>query len=308
MFSTLRSIISAIVGRTTSVPSPSILHGRPTQAPTSRHEIRELLASALSEKCSCEICSSAEYSNQATLCPVEHAPTDIIIQPCRQPMLQDPETDLWPYNAMHLARATVRYFTRSIKQFDKYQRMSAAYCRNMFQDEEFMGALNKEDCRNTLNEGLMLILVRNLGQVFFFGEVNVVEFRWGEKDDKSVDTDGPYTMTIHPTAYDEEVGTPRSMQRIGAILHELTRLFLRANSCACCMWASTDNFNQVGRGRAWHIIAKAIEEADHFLLSLDYIDLRRQACLIADVQDNFDRPSLHDIRAYGFADLLEEGA
>ncbi|KAF1955160.1 hypothetical protein CC80DRAFT_88538 [Byssothecium circinans] len=64
-----------------------------------------------------------------------------------------------------------------------------------------------------------------------------------------------------------------------------------------------ENVNAKGRGRAWHMIAKAIEEVGPGLLGVREIGLRRLACLVADVEDGVEKPSRHDLQVYGFAGM-----
>lgn len=301
----MKAIISAASAALSSFSntSPDILRGRPTLTPRTHTAIQAILSKALAKTCTCEKCATGKYT-ETSLCAAQHARDHLLVRHGRCPDLKDPEADRWPYNAMYLANVTRRYFSRPEQQFAPQQQNAVRHCQMMlYKDKEFMQALDMEDC-SKLDEAHMLELVQSLGRIFFFGEVNIDRFRWGEGNGVAVE-DKPRTLWLHPKAYDKHVGSSRLAQRISEILHELTRVFLLQNACRDCIWAHKDNINPVGRGRAWHTLAMAIESAGPELLCLADIDLQRKACLIADMQDGHDHPSRHDLQIYEFADLLD---
>ncbi|PVI08309.1 hypothetical protein DM02DRAFT_621196 [Periconia macrospinosa] len=300
----MKALISALSGTPSDKDldkAPDILRGRPTFAPQSKSEIRDLLKPALSTPCTCDHCASMDYIDHWSLCDSKkHLFEDLQIPPRRRPLFRD---DRRPFNALYLARATVKYFARRVDRLEASQQTAIEYLQTMFGDEAFIEALDMDDCRN-VDQGLMLEIVKNLARAFFFDEVKIDQFRWKEGYSRLVEKKGVWMFTLHPTAFDTEVPSSKATQRIGTILHELTRMFLLMNACQTCTWASKDNVNTLGRGRAWHIIAKAIEEIGSGLLHLEHIDLRRQASLLVDVQDGLDHPSLHDLRIYAFEYLV----
>jgi hypothetical protein len=283
-----------------------ILSGRPTQGPRELSAIQNLLIPSLTESCTCDQHSQDRYCNYPASCHNEHLPSDLIVHPHRRPLIVDHEAQNHPYNALFLARTTVKYFSRPENDMDDGQRHGLQVFRHMVRRDGLMQKLNVVDCSKTLDSGYMLEVVRTLSGIFFFGEELVGRFRWEGEANEYKKENSQIVMSLHSRAYDETVEIPRAFQRLSALLHDLSRIFLKIHACAECTWAYEDNFNAQGRGRAWQIVAKAIEEVGPQILLVPRVDLRRLACLVADVQDGGERPSRHDLQIYGFfVDILE---
>ncbi|KAF2638268.1 hypothetical protein P280DRAFT_79827 [Massarina eburnea CBS 473.64] len=291
---------------TASSTSISPLCGRPTHVPKDPTAIRAIITPTLLEQCTCDIHSAAHYFDYPLSCHSEHLPSDLTIHPHRRPLLNEPDAHNHPYNALFLARATVKWFAREEEIMDAPQRGGLIVFRNMVK-EGLMERLNAADCRKTLDEEYMGGVVRSLCDVFFFGEDLLGRgFKWSRSKETEWEC-GEKTplIRIHPISYDEAVYTSRACQRLGAIMHDLIRVFLSQHACPDCKWAWKENVNIRGRGRAWQVMAKGIEEAGPKLLGVRDIGLRRLACLVADVEDEVEKVSRHDLEVYGYSKLLD---
>jgi hypothetical protein len=87
-------------------------------------------------------------------------------------------------------------------------------------------------------------------------------------------------------------------ERIGTILHEMTQAFLGLYKCIECFTADE---NACAHGRAWQVVAKAIEEQSLRLLGVE-VSLGRLDAVFADRKEQKGRWTIHGLEVCGFID------
>jgi hypothetical protein len=83
---------------------------------------------------------------------------------------------------------------------------------------------------------------------------------------------------------------------MGTILHEMLHSFLMKHACKQC-YTQLVNTGSDGHGRAWHLLAKAIEEQSMRLIGMN-VDLGRLTTW--EITGGKDGTSVHDMETYGF--------
>ncbi|KAF1937663.1 hypothetical protein EJ02DRAFT_49275 [Clathrospora elynae] len=162
-------------------------------------------------------------------------------------------------------------------------------------------------------------LLKDVLIVFFLSAHIHIDFEWNVNTRKMEDDLGNTTTTerngvefqhvrMHPTRRSqpgiqlERIGSSLAQNRLGTTLHELIHAYLGQFGCEECR---TYKENMSDHGRAFQILAKAIEEQSLRLLGLE-LNLGRLDGMVADMKNGEGRnvPSVHDSEVYGFLERL----
>jgi hypothetical protein len=252
----------------------------------------------LSLTCSCDKCLPSMYFKWLRSCEVKHTVSDLEILPWLRPDLKS-EYDKGTYEALRLARSTIEYFSHPLADMDTKQRAAVDGFRNWEHREDFINALNQYDTRTHFKDDwLSEAVVFYFDEIFFFGHLDALQIDWVAENldehgrkvkaknlgltrrENALWQDGTEIAMIqlHPTrtSYRKEDyaawGQTVAEERVGTILHELLHAFLLRHTCRRC--PLVENFGWNGHGRAWQLLAKAIEEQSMRLIGMN-VDLGR---------------------------------
>jgi hypothetical protein len=96
--------------------------------------------------CSCDKCMPNQYFNGPQSCELKHLQPDLEIRPWLIPELKSGYAK-GPYEALHLARSAIEYFSRPLSDMDTEQRAAVDAFRNWANRQNFIDALNQYDTR-----------------------------------------------------------------------------------------------------------------------------------------------------------------
>jgi hypothetical protein len=113
-------------------------------------------------------------------------------------------------------------------------------------------------------------------------------------------------LTNNSLRYMRQVGITLIEERVGSILHELIHCYLQLHACQSCRVSL--GYQGAGHGRAFQLIAKAIEKTAWSLLDVS-ANLGRLDSILGDRRSSDKKeqphpelcgPSVHDMEVYGF--------
>jgi hypothetical protein len=266
--------------------------------------------------CNCMECSTSQHSVLALPCQADHVPYAIAIERNRRPGLVS-ELEHGAYDAMTLARSTIEYFSRPEECMDPKQRTATQLLRGMIKLDNVMGKLVAPDARNGVTDNMLAEYANMLNDILFFGAMRNLEIFWLDEglqgEEETVGWLGltqSYTfggrrhhlIRLHPTHTEwpkstyASLGRTLAKERQGTILHEMLHAFLDQFSCIHCRTYPESKEH----GRAWQLVARAIEEQSLRLLGAE-VYLGRLAAFFADRKAGTEyKPSIHDFDVVRF--------
>jgi len=278
--------------------------------------VRDLIWRPHHRLCSCDQCAPRLYFNCPLSCDTNHLREDLQVLPRERAELVS-EFDRGFYEALHLARRTIEYFSRPEIEMDREQRQFVDKFRDSEWRQPLIDALNQEDTRFDCDDSHIRRAIICFDQIFFFGALEEIRWEWNNTDleeeggllgqasrENSPFEDGSQRSVIllHPTRtrflakeYDTANGQSIAGERLGTILHEMLHAYLTQHACMECHLGMV-NGGHSGHGRAWQLVAKAIEEQSLRLLNIE-VDLNRLRSL---ERNSKDKTSIHDLEVYGF--------
>jgi hypothetical protein len=284
--------------------------------------VRELFGSS----CSCDECSAGQLRSPKLLCVASHKPDEIVVQPgCRPGLISDCGHGI--YNAIKLARSTIAYFRRSEDAMDSNQRAHEELFKILFERKRFMEKLGTPHPSELIGNDQLSYWVTLLKDIFFFGALENVIISWWDDGQEgqigfgdlgntmscTLNGERHHLIRIHarsterPKTTYPRAGATLAEERLGTILHELLHAFLDEFSCRRCP-SYFEDLGHAGHGRAWQLVAKAIEEQTLRLLGTE-VYLGRLAAYTMHRQPANQRapksytPSVHDLVSFGFLEL-----
>jgi hypothetical protein len=185
------------------------------------------------------------------------------------------------------------------------------------QTENLLRNFSSDDACKTIGFLDVEMYMRHLWITFFLGAPVKIELMWNIKDMVEHDTLG-FTETterdgqeielimMHPTkkythSWISDQGRSMALDRVSTVVHELIHAFLDSLGCSKC---ASNHENMSNHGRAFQILAKAIEEQAPRLIGLQ-LNLGRLDGMMVDMEEEEEKrnvPSVHDLEVYGFID------
>jgi hypothetical protein len=305
--------MSWVTRRPSSVPEPA----PPVEEQDPKQFMNLVISSTFSKWCKCEECSPGLYWNYPWSCNAEHKPTDLVVEPNA-----GPSTDCFDlgvqhrFEALHLVKAAIESFTRERHDMSMQQRQALRDFRSLVELDEFFVKLNVPDCRTRLKPKMMSKAMALLNTIFFLGALPHIYFEWHLAPECMSGichavcfhlrnwTTGAVTVGVrmHPVKVQPSRQLSLASQRLGVLLHEMIHGYLESFGCKDCTTAAENMGTATGgHGRAWHLLATAIEKAAPNLLEIDdgATDLGR----LQEMQGYYSQetaPSIHDVERYGF--------
>jgi hypothetical protein len=214
------------------------------------------------------------------------------------------------YEALHLARAAIRYFSVPLHQMNLSQRHAQArFLRYKTKRESPLQKLGWRDGYKALATADVMPILKIFNELFFFGTVEFA-FKWSKLEDDTLgqckgriielshtNTDY-YDATISDSVYKQ-----RAVSRLSTLLHELTHAYLMQYVCMKCPTATENHIQARGHGRAFMNIAVALEGVSFALLGVQ-LKLMDEYEYIIHWHDVYYLPSKHDARKWKW--LVEE--
>lgn len=278
-----------------------------------------ILIKQLRFSCNCDECEASAYHKRVYPCIARHDPNELIVQKGLRPTLTY-QFEHGTYNAPTLARSTIAYISRPHDSMDPEQQSAIASFALEAKDRDLVRKLGSSNLMSALPFDELQLCAKNLNQIFFFNAIDDYTIDWtyselekapgrriGQCATFPKDGRRRHTIDLHPTrTYLPEnlyANEPKRLaeERLGTIIHELLHAFLDRYVCTFFP-KHADDMNPGGHGRAWHRIAKVIEE------SLRVLGMERRMGRAGAMLDDWEaklayRPSIHDLEAFGF---LEE--
>ncbi|KAJ4292713.1 hypothetical protein N0V90_009376 [Kalmusia sp. IMI 367209] len=226
------------------------------------------------------------------------------------------------YEALELAHAAVAVMTRPQHEMTPEQLLAIGVFQSCWKKEwkYWFGEQPLDPNRCKMNYLQLIKMARLLSTIMFSmvpeapglhlhavsAERFVYSVGWDESVGPDYDgimqlQDGLPVISLNPNAR----GTWRydrgklAVERLGTLVHELIHAFLAMFSCESCNKANDNLQKFEGHGRAWHLMAKAAEEALPRLLWVQ-LDTGRRSEITRWRHVDFKGHSLHDLVSYGF--------
>jgi hypothetical protein len=221
-----------------------------------------------------------------------------------------------------LARRTIASFSRPDQELSREQLKASRHMKIYIGDADLLFKLGLVQADILIHHHVLKELVPYINTIFFFGALNNVTINWVTHELESLEeytvawtkrtsSNGRISSAIsmHPARKtrprDDYVMTGRSLaqERLGTVPQECIHAFLDQYACLRCVGIAENHYNHIWHGRAWHLIAKAIEEQSLRLIGTE-VDLGRLDSLYAETTNSEEegRHSAHDLKRYGFLD------
>lgn len=200
------------------------------------------------------------------------------------------------YEATYLARAIAKNMLISESKLSTDQRRALRELRAW----NYQG-LGASDASSTMPNRTMVRLLRLYSRLFFFRALDA-NFTWRNLDRGELghcDKYGHIRMDTRQLLRPTNKIHERIIDRIGTLLHEAIHALPERFARRSCPTYRTNVENAGGHGRAFMIIATAMEEACERLLG-QRIDLNKEYDWLSNWDEVESSPSLHDLSEWKF--------
>lgn len=219
-----------------------------------------LIRKNASNTCTCDIHQPQLYRT----CTSNHA---VIKFPHEYFTRQRPELVIQPaavYEALHLARSAIQYFSRAEVDMSNMQRSALDRFRNTSFDP--LGAV---DGAAAVSSADMMGILTLYNQMFFFGVLDL-SFAWKNLGDRGFAhcISGRYIEMDPLQVHWATTAADRQRLRLAVLLHECLHAFLGQLACKACGTNAENQGNAHGHGRAFQVMVLALGDATQRLFGV----------------------------------------
>jgi hypothetical protein len=264
--------------------------------------------------CSCDICDPARYKAHRN-CPLFlHSHPKLKISrdknqygnECYKPLHLN---SALRGEALELARTTIQYFDRPFDQLNNTQLAALHSLQEWIRNHMSLIFISPPPPTTSLadlfTEKEMQTLWTHINTLFFGISIpsKLKVFQWtspsDEKDVVGVASKGRFRYYIKMSpVYLPHRGSDGLMNRIldmlSTLLHEACHVFFRYTTCPCCSTFTGNLHNARGHGRAWQVLAEAVERCFTRFTGLP-VELGRWVSIWCNWKDMVRLPSRHKV-------------